>query len=44
MYLGIGNPIENRNLCDDINLGLDSNARLHASELRPSEYGYLLLF
>ena len=40
VYLGIGDPVENRNLRDDINLGMDSDARLCASELCPSEYGH----
>ena len=40
MHLGIGDSVENRNLCDDINLSMDSDARLCASELCPSEYGH----
>ena len=40
VHLGIGDSVENRNLRDDINLGMDSDARLCASELSPSEYGH----
>ena len=40
VHLGIGDSVENRNLRDDINLGMDSDARLCASELCPSEYGH----
>ena len=38
MHLGIGDSVENRNLCDDVNLSMDPDARLCASELCPSEY------
>ena len=38
VHLGIGDSVENRNLRDDINLSMDSDARLCASELCPSEY------
>ena len=34
----ICDPVEYRNLCNDINLCVDFDARLSASELRPSEY------
>ena len=40
VHLGIGDSVENRNLRDDINLSMDSDARLCASELCPSEYGH----
>ena len=40
VHLGIGDSVENRNLRDDINLSMDSDARLGASELCPSEYGH----
>ena len=40
MYLGIGNSVEHGNLRNDINLGMDSDARLGAPELCPSEYGH----
>ena len=40
VHLGIGDSVENRNLRDDINLGMDSDARLCTSELCPSEYGH----
>ena len=38
MHLGIGDSVENRNLCDDVNLSMNPDARLCASELCPSEY------
>ena len=40
MHLGIGNPIEHGYLCNDVNLSMDPDARLGASELCPSEYGH----
>ena len=40
VHLGIGDSVENRNLRDDINLSMDSDARLCASKLCPSEYGH----
>ena len=40
VHLGIGDSVENRNLRDDINLSVDSDARLCASKLCPSEYGH----
>ena len=40
VHLGIGDSVENRNLRDDINLGMDPDARLCTSELCPSEYGH----
>ncbi len=40
VHLGIGDSVENRNLRDDINLSMDPDARLCASELCPSEYGH----
>ena len=40
MHFGSGDSIEHRNLCDDVNLGMDPDARLCASELCPSEYGH----
>ena len=40
MHLGIGNPIEYGYLSNDVNLSMDSDARLGASELSPSEYGH----
>ena len=40
MHLGIGNPIEHGYLSNDVNLSMDSDARLGASELSPSEYGH----
>ena len=40
MHLGIGNPIEHGYLSNDVNLSMDSDARLGTSELCPSEYGY----
>ena len=38
VYLGVSDSVEHRNLCDDVNLSMDSDARLCASELSPSEY------
>ena len=38
VHLGIGDSIEDWNLRDDINLSMDSDARLCTSELCPSEY------
>ena len=38
MHIGISDSVEDRNLRDDINLSVDSDARLCASELCPSEY------
>ena len=40
MHLGIGDPIEHWYLSNDVNLSMDSDARLGASELSPSEYGH----
>ena len=40
VHLGVGDSVENRNLSDNINLSMDSDARLCASELCPSEYGH----
>ncbi len=40
MHLGIGNPIEYGNLRGDVNLRVDFDARLRASELCPSEHGH----
>ena len=40
MHVGIGDSVENRNLRDDVNLSMDPDARLRASELCPSEYGH----
>ena len=40
MYLGVGDSVEHGNLRDNVNLGVDSDARLCTSELRPSEYGH----
>ena len=40
MHLGIGNPVEHGNLRDDVNLRVDSDARLGASELSPSKHGH----
>ena len=40
MHLGIGNPVEHRNLRDDVNLRVDSDARLGASKLSPSKHGH----
>jgi len=40
MHLGMGDSVENWNLCDDINLSMDPDARLCTSELCPSEYGH----
>ena len=38
MHLGIGDSVENGYFRDDVNLGVDFDARLCASELSPSEY------
>ena len=40
VHLGIGDSVEDWNLRDDINLGMDSDARLCTPELCPSEYGH----
>ena len=40
VHLGIGDSVEDWNLRDNINLSVDSDARLCASELGPSEYGH----
>ena len=40
VYFGVGDPVEYRNLRDNINLSMDSDARLCTSELCPSEYGH----
>jgi len=40
VYLGVGDSIEHRNLRNDVNLSMDSDARLGAPELCPSEYGH----
>ena len=40
MHLGIGNPIEHGYLSNDVNLSMNPDARLGASELSPSEYGH----
>ena len=40
VHLGIGNPIEHRNLRGDVNLRVDFDSRLGASELCPSEHGH----
>lgn len=37
MYVGIGDSVEHGNLRDDINLSVDLDARLRASELRPAK-------
>lgn len=37
MHVGIGDSIENRNLCDNIHLSMDFDAGLSASELCPSK-------
>ena len=39
--LCIGNPIEHGYLSNDVNLSMDPDARLGASELSPSEYGHV---
>ena len=36
----IGNPVEHWYLCDDIDLGVNPNARFGLSELRPVEHGH----
>ena len=38
MHFGSGDSVEHRNLRNDVNLGMDSDARLRASELCPSEH------
>lgn len=40
VYLGVGDSVKHRNLRDDVNLSMDSDARLCAPELCPSEYGH----
>ena len=40
MDLCVGNPIKYGNLCGDVNLGVDPDARLCASELCPPEHGH----
>lgn len=40
MHLGIGNSVEYGYLSNDVNLSMDSDARLRASKLCPSEYGH----
>lgn len=40
MHVGIGDSVEHRNLRDDINLSMNPDTRLRASELCPSEYGH----
>ena len=40
MHLGIGNSVEYGYLSNDVNLSMDSDARLGASKLCPSEYGH----
>ena len=40
VHLGIGDSVENRNLRDDINMSMDSDTRLCAPELCPSEHGH----
>ena len=37
MHLSISDSVENRNLCNDVNLRVNSYSRLARSELRPSE-------
>lgn len=37
MHIGVGDSVEHRNLRDDVHLGVDLNARLCASELRPGK-------
>lgn len=37
VHLSIGDSVEHRNLCDNVNLCMDSYARLGCSELRPSK-------
>ena len=37
MHVGSGNPVEHRNLRDDIHLRMDLDARLRTSELRPTK-------
>ena len=40
MDLCVGNPVKHRNLRGDVNLGVDPDARLCASELCPPEHGH----
>lgn len=40
MHLGCSDSVEHRNLSDDVNLGMNPDARLGSSELCPSEYGH----
>ena len=40
MHLGVGNPVEHRNLRGDVNLRVDFDSRLGTSELSPSEHGH----
>ena len=40
MNLCVGNPVEYRNLCGDVKLGVDPDTRLCASELCPPEHGH----
>jgi len=40
MYLSVGNSVEYRYLRNDVNLGVNPDTRLGASELCPSEYGH----
>ena len=40
MYLGCGDAVEHRYLCDDVDLGVDADAGLCAAEVRPSEDGH----
>ena len=40
VYLGCGDSVEHRNLRGDVNLSMDSDTRLGASEFCPSEHGH----
>ena len=40
MYFGIGDSVEHGYFRDNVNLSMNSDARLRASELCPSEYGH----
>ena len=40
VHLGIGDSVEDRNLRDDINLSMNSDTRLCAPKLCPSEHGH----
>ena len=40
VHLGIGNPVEHRNLRGNVNLRVDFDSRLCTSELCPSEHGH----